>query len=101
MGFRGKDGKKHVVGVVQAITGSDHGVTQSISRDRELDRHEWRLMPVVELERLLVEMAIGLESLQNRLTDQPGQEVVEDHILVVKAHKLLDRRQVQGRVVLA
>ncbi len=65
-------------------------MAQPISGGRELDGHEGQIFPVEELQLLAVELAMSFQLVENSRVDNPGKEIVENYVLVMKTHELLD-----------
>jgi hypothetical protein len=96
----GEDRQQHVVGVVQPVAGADHRMAQAIGAHRELHRHEREVAPVEVLQPGRIVSAVGPKRVQHRGADDPGQEVVQHHVLVVEADPPLQRLEIKRVIVL-
>ena len=57
------------------------------------------MFPVEELQLVAVELAVGLQPVQNVRVHDAGEKVVEDDPLIMKSNNLLQRREGQPRVI--
>src|ERR1700747_1814834 len=80
-------------------------MAKPVRRHREFNRHEWLVSPMKELQFLsaiflLVLLLLALpQFLQNRITDNFWQKIMQYHPLIVKANEFLNFSQVPCEVI--
>src|ERR1700752_4614703 len=74
-------------------------MAEPVRRHREFNRHEWLVSPMKELQFLLAIFLVFLQFLQNRITDNFGQKIMQYHPLIVKANEFLNFSQVPCEVI--
>src|SRR6266481_2104224 len=76
--------------VVQSVAWPNHRVAEPVGRNRELDRHEWQVLPMEVLELVAVVFAVIFQLIKDAGVGNSWQEVIEDDILIVESNQLLN-----------
>ena len=89
---------------IQPIDRSHHRMPEAIGRRRELDRHEWIVVEVVEAEIRLAAAHIDHQRIfpdrtHCLLADDPRQKIVQHNVLIVPPHVSLNLRELPVRMI--
>ena len=72
---------------------------EAISGGREFHGHEWIMLPVEKLHLARIVSLPGFQIADDAGMDDPWQEVIEHHPLIVKPDQALHCREVERRII--